>query len=78
MKADGGGTRTWTFGLNLPHHDEPNDVPRLLEHAARHLRDIGVVDGLDVLGITYHLDIEDGGKVVPGLTITLADDGARD
>jgi hypothetical protein len=24
------------------------------------------------------LDNEDGGKVVPGLTITVADDGARD
>jgi hypothetical protein len=74
-EANGGGARTWTFGLNLPMSDAPDDVPRLLEHAADALRRHHAISGLDVLNIAYNVEVVDG-EIVPGLLITIADDDA--
>lgn len=73
VQLDDIGTMTRTFGLNLPVGPGQNDVPRLLEHLAdtlRHLR----VRSESVMGITLQYGEVEGGELLPGFLVTIADD----
>lgn len=69
-----GFTPTRTFGINLPYGRGQDDVPALLEHAARALRELDVRTE-DVMNISYvYGDTTDDGGLLPGLMITIAVD----